>query len=282
MPICPRCGTEATELISLPPALAAKLQASGQSVPGTICTPCISELKNSVTRAAGGVLLAQERAAEQHRLHLWKSRVLLIKKARALMAQKMYADAAVSYEKYLKILQIVFQCKKGEQLTPDMFKESARTSELTVVASVYWDLLRIYDTHERYAERQMTAAKQLAAFVRYTPIFPDVIKRAEAFVKQAKKPEAVKHFLKKAVESRPRCFIATSAFESPLAVEVQILRHFRDNHLRRYFWGRNFIHIYYRNSPKIAAFLDRYPSLKPAVRALLRAFINCAAWFSRF
>jgi hypothetical protein len=115
-------------------------------------------------------LFAQEKAKEQHRLQLWKSRVGLIKRARALMSRKMYNEAAVGYEKYIRILEIVFNCKKGEPLTPTNFKDSARTSELTVVTSVYWDLLRIYDSSDKYLERQQIAARQLAVFVQFTPI----------------------------------------------------------------------------------------------------------------
>jgi hypothetical protein len=235
----------------------------------------MSDLRKTADKASGGVLLAQERAKEQHRVALWKSRVQLIKRARQKMSEKNYSEAAVSYEKYLKILEIVFGNKKGQLLTPEMFKDNARTSELTVVASVYWDLLRIYDSSDKYRERQATAAKQLAVFIRFTPVFPDIIKKAEAFVRQARNPAIIKSFLKGAAQQRPRCFVATSAFESPLAVEVQVLRHFRDQKLRTTKIGRRFIFSYYRLSPAIACFLDRHPGLKPGVRAVLRFAIKC-------
>jgi hypothetical protein len=272
---CPRCGVEVTELHQIDPDLLTKLQASGETVPSQVCHACMSEMRKGAQRASGGVLVQQERAAEQHRLQLWKSRVQLIKKARGLMSKKSYSDAAMAYEKYLKILEIVFQCKKGQSLTPDMFKDNARTSELTVVASVYWDLLRIYDTNDRHTERQNIAARQLATFIRFTPIFPDIIKRAQAFVKQAKHPEAVRIFLKNASETRPRCFVATSAFRSPLAPEVQILRFYRDEYLRKSRLGRNFIRIYYRISPPLACFLDKHSYLKPMVRGILKLMIKC-------
>lgn len=272
---CPHCGNEVSELHRLDPALLQKLQDAGNSAPAEVCNPCRSELHKSVQSQSGGVLVQQERAAEQHRLHLWKSRVLLIKKARSLMSQKNYSEAAVNYEKYLKILEIVFQCKKGSYLTPEMFKDNARTSELTVVASVYWDLLRIYDSSPRYAERQVLAARQLANFIRFTPIFPDIIKKAQAFVKQAKNPDVIKGFLRTASLAKPRCFVATSAFMSPLAPEVQILRFYRDQYLNRSRVGQKLIEVYYRRSPAIADFLDRHPRLKPVVRAFLRVLIKC-------
>ncbi len=272
---CPRCGVEASELHKLDPNLIQRLQDAGDSAPAEVCNPCRSELHKTNQSHSGGVLIQQERAAEQHRLHMWKSRVLLIRRARGLMSQKNYSEAAANYEKYLKILEIVFQCKKGSPLTPEMFKDNARTSELTVVASVYWDLLRIYDSSDRYGDRQSIAARQLASFIRFTPIFPDIIKKAQAFAKQAKHPEIIRAFLKGASSARPRCFVATSAFMTPMAPEVQILRFYRDEYLQKSAIGRIFIQVYYRVSPRFAEFLDTNSALKPIVRGLLRLLIKC-------
>lgn len=275
---CPRCGIQVTELHPVDPELISKLQAAGESnLPPQVCAGCISDLKRTVATSSGGVLMQQERAREQHRLQLWKSRVMLIKKARLCMSQKLYSEAAISYEKYLKILDIVFEVKKGERLKPEAFKESARTTELTVVASVYWDLMRIYDTHERYQDRMTNAAKQLAQFIQFTPIYPDIIRKAESFQKTAKNPQIVKQFLKMSDKERPRCFIATAAFEGPQAHEVMQLRIFRDTRLRGTKLGRRFIANYYRYSPHIACLLDKHPWLKPAVRGFLRALIKCVS-----
>lgn len=274
---CPRCGLQVTDLHNVEGALMQKLHELGEATPGQVCMPCLTELRRVAASATGGMMLAQEKAKEQHRLQLWKSRVNLVKNARTLMAQKAYAEAAVMYEKYLKILEIVFAVGKGEHLTPEHFKDTARTEELTVVASVYWDLLRIYDTSSKYGERQAVAAKQLALFARFTPIFPDILKRAEAYAKQSNNPAVFKSFLRNASNERPRCFIATSAFENPRATEVQLLRHFRDTNLRNSKWGRKFIVQYYKFSPGIAQFLDKQPYLKPFVRGVLRLLIKCVS-----
>jgi len=273
---CSRCGIQVTELHPVPAEFIMKLQAAGESVAPQVCVGCLSEIQRAVAASSGGVLMAQERAKEQHRLQLWKNRVQLIKQARTCMNQKMYSEAAGAYEKYIKIMEIVFECKKGE-LKPELFKESARHTELTVVASVYWDLLRIYDMNDKYADRQSNCAKQLANFIRFTPIYPDIIRKAEIFQRSAKNPAVIKQFLKMSSESRPRCFVATSAFESVYAVEVQQLRFFRDHQLRNYKWGRSFIRWYYRVSPRFACLLDKHSWTKPAVRALLRALIKCVS-----
>jgi hypothetical protein len=274
---CPRCGLKVIDLHPVEAHLGHKLVELGEMPPGTVCLSCLTELRKTASGGKGGVLLAEEKAKEQHRIHLWKSRVSLVKNGRQLMSQKMYSEAAVSYEKYLKILEIVFGVEKGQLLTPEKFKDSARTEELTIVASVYWDLLRIYDTSDKYGERQIQSAKQLAAFIKFTPIFPDIIKRAESFAKQAKHPSVVRSFLKMASAERPRCFIATSAFESPLSHEVQILRWWRDSYLKKSIWGRGLIKIYYRFSPPIAEILDNSKFLRKFTRVLLRYLIKCVS-----
>ncbi|MGZ3795331.1 MAG: CFI-box-CTERM domain-containing protein [Pseudobdellovibrionaceae bacterium] len=271
---CPHCKIQVTELHAVPSDLAMKMEAAGESIPGQVCVGCLSEIQRKVSSSSGGVLMAQERAKEQHRLSLWKNRVQLIRQARVYMNGKMYSDAAASYEKYLKVMEIVFECKKGE-LNPAIFKESARHTELTVVASVYWDLLRIYDTSHQYAERQNHCAKQLASFIRFTPIYPDIIRKAEIFQRSAKNPSVIKQFLKMSSETRPRCFIASAAFESVYAVEVQQLRFFRDHKLKKTSWGRSFVKYYYRISPAIACLLDKHSWAKPGVRCFLRILINC-------
>jgi len=62
------------------------------------------------------------------------------------------------------------------------------------------------------------------------------------------------------------CFIATAAFGSYLAPEVQTLREFRDRVLLTNNSGKAFVEWYYRGSPPVAAFISEYDSLKIAVR----------------
>jgi hypothetical protein len=271
---CPRCGNTAPALQTLDEGLLSKLAESGQSgLPSQVCMNCFSQLAGSIAR--GSVLLAREKAREQRKLMLWKSRVGLIKKARALMQDKAYSDAAVAYEKYLRVLEIVFDAKPGE-LSPEHFKDSARTQELTIVASAYWDLLRIYDTSERYGDRMKATAQKLSTFLRFTPIYPDIMRKAEAFQKTCKNQPVMKAFMKSASETKGKCFIASSAFESPAASEVFVLQRWRDEKLVGTHAGQAFIWFYYRISPHIARFLDMFPALKPFVRAALRKFIDLA------
>ncbi len=65
------------------------------------------------------------------------------------------------------------------------------------------------------------------------------------------------------------CFIATAAYGTPMAEEIQILREFRDGHLRTNPLGSAFVHFYYAVSPPIAEFISEYAVLKLIVRITL-------------
>jgi hypothetical protein len=63
------------------------------------------------------------------------------------------------------------------------------------------------------------------------------------------------------------CFIATAAYGTPMAEEIQVLREFRDEYLLTNPPGQALVDVYYRVSPPIAEFITEHPSLKPMVRA---------------
>ncbi len=63
-----------------------------------------------------------------------------------------------------------------------------------------------------------------------------------------------------------RCFIATAAYGTPMAGEIQILRDFRDKYLSTNPPGRLFVSIYYKLSPPVARFIADHDSLRAAIR----------------
>lgn len=69
------------------------------------------------------------------------------------------------------------------------------------------------------------------------------------------------------------CFIATATYGTPLAVEIDILRDFRDIKLNTNPIGRTFIKFYYLTSPPIANFIKKYEILKWITRQLLKPII---------
>jgi hypothetical protein len=68
-----------------------------------------------------------------------------------------------------------------------------------------------------------------------------------------------------------RCYIATAAYGSPYAAEVDTFRYFRDTVLVRSYFGRAFIAFYYKTSPPLADFIAEREYLKAATRNWLLA-----------
>lgn len=69
------------------------------------------------------------------------------------------------------------------------------------------------------------------------------------------------------------CFIATAAYGTAMAKEIQILREFRDEYLLTNALGQAFVDFYCRISPPIADFIVEHPGLKPIVRAGLMPIV---------
>jgi tetratricopeptide (TPR) repeat protein len=103
-----------------------------------------------------------------------------------------------------------------------------------------------------------------------------------------KKDQAIA-LLKKAHEINPRdinvannlrafetskCFIATAAYGTPMSVEVETLRRWRDENLAASWPGQFFILAYYTLSPPIARMISASEFLKAAVRLLLKPLVK--------
>lgn len=65
------------------------------------------------------------------------------------------------------------------------------------------------------------------------------------------------------------CFIATAAFGSSMAKEVQVLRSFRDQFLKTNAPGRWFVETYYQLSPPVANWIAQHEFARTAARTLL-------------
>ncbi len=65
------------------------------------------------------------------------------------------------------------------------------------------------------------------------------------------------------------CFIATAAFGSDMAPEVQSFRDFRNKYLLPFSWGQKFVKTYYKYSPKYAELIAGNDVAKAVVRGAL-------------
>jgi len=71
------------------------------------------------------------------------------------------------------------------------------------------------------------------------------------------------------------CFIATAAYGSPIAPEVERFRAVRDRYLLSFAMGRQFVAVYYRVSPPLAVWISHSPLLRSLTRVALRPVL---AW----
>jgi len=64
--------------------------------------------------------------------------------------------------------------------------------------------------------------------------------------------------------AKSSCFIATAAYGTPFAEEVDVLRLWRDETLLKSSVGRKLVGLYYRTSPPLARLIESRPALKCA------------------
>jgi hypothetical protein len=73
-----------------------------------------------------------------------------------------------------------------------------------------------------------------------------------------------------------QCFIATAAYGSPMAEQVQMLRSFRDKYLLPCLLGKKLVSLYYTAGKPAAQFIESHPSLKRPVRIILYPMVGLA------
>jgi hypothetical protein len=256
MKVCPNCNKEYPELIPFDANTRQRLAAelNLKTVPENVCPNCFNGFNAQLARDAQKK--NRKQAKEQHRLSLWRSRVQLIKEARDRFAAKQYPNAVIAYEKYFRVLEIIYEVKPNE-IQVAHFNNSARNKELIVIASAYWDLMRIYDQSKKFSKRLDQCAQKLGEFLPYTPIFSEIARKIEDYKKTAKNKEPFDRVLKIAKKGKGRCFIATAAFQDSSAEPVQILTVFRDTVLMKSALGKAFTNFYYKVSPPIASQIDQ-------------------------
>ncbi len=78
------------------------------------------------------------------------------------------------------------------------------------------------------------------------------------------------------------CFVATAAYGSPMAPQVDTFRQFRNRFLLNHTWGKSFVRFYYEHSPKYANIIAQNETLRFFARLALwpiLAFVSLALHF---
>ena len=76
------------------------------------------------------------------------------------------------------------------------------------------------------------------------------------------------------------CFVATAAYGTPFAEEIDSLRRFRDRYLMTHAPGRTLVRAYYAVGPSAADVIRPRPRLRAVVRALLTPVVAFADWLT--
>lgn len=100
---------------------------------------------------------------------------------------------------------------------------------------------------------------------------------AKPFIEKAAKLDpkniTIQHNLK-SLQDPNGCFIATAAFGTPLAYEVNELRYWRDTSLTNHLLGKLIIQFYYKVSPPIAKSIKKSQITRSFIRLLLKPVIR--------
>ncbi len=268
---CPSCKSQALDLLKIDTGMRVALQSVDyqDEIHSSVCSDCYQTLSSLVSQ--GAKLRAQKIAKEENKKIIWRRRIDIMKKAREEMAQKNYTASAVLYEKYMQSLSSGFEVLPN-QLVPSLFNGPNFKKEMVLVAYAYLDLFRIYDQSAPKSQKFLDTKNQLQLFANNPAVRSGILRKLKKYKSSAKTPDAVDAIIKILDKSSgSRCFIATAAFENPMAREVQMLCQFRDQILVKTKLGRIFVNFYYKTSPSIAEILDQSSTLKYVTRFILRA-----------
>lgn len=265
---CPLCGVSTTLLHPIEEGLRLRLEKEGTPIAfEAVCTSCFKNLSKKLSSAT--MMQAERTIQSNHKKNLWKNRLALIRQAHIFIGRKEHSEAAVCFEKYFKILQLVYE-KDFSEFNATMFGDNPK--EVTVMCSSLWALVEIYDLHGQYKNRQEACAAKLGELMPYTNLFANLAKNAAIKARQGNNPSAYRKLLQAANIKTGNCFIASIAFEDRNDPTLVTLRQFRSQVLIRTSAGKHFVRAYYRYSPALANRLQHFSAAKLTLRRVLPVF----------
>ena len=104
---CPLCSASTSLLHAIDAGMRLRLEKEGQHVSHeSVCSNCYKDLSKKLSNAS--FLAAEQTISSNYKKSLWKNRLILVKQARNHLVLKNHAEAAICYEKYLRIVELVF------------------------------------------------------------------------------------------------------------------------------------------------------------------------------
>jgi hypothetical protein len=220
---------------------------------------------------------SEKRRQERQFLEELAKRISIAREGRTLIERRNYPAAMAAYRRFLSITARSFNVEV-EDLAPTQFDEKSRVSESLIISLIFFDLLKILDkldSESAVEERRMYHR----LFIRFTKGMPfqhfaaENIRRHLVYAKtiQNKNEFWATH---KAIAGSAFCIVASWAFDSSSAPQVERLRRFRSEVLWPTRTGRAFTRWYYRNGQKIVGALAPVPGSRRIARAGISAFLR--------
>ena len=231
--------------------------------------------KNSSTSRVGDAI--RENQAKKELQHAQKDkevRLQLAKQGRKAYEEKNTIEAIAIYLKFLELTSRSLNVDIPS-LHPKLFPEKDRASEGLLISSICFDLAKLYDQVDNAGKERATYLRLVVMFsqnMKFQKMMSDNLQKFVAYTSSVRHPDEFKAAAL-ALQKDKRCFIATAAFDSSQAHEVQILRDFRDAYLVGSPIGRWLTESYYFISPPVAEVISKNALLRSLVRFSLKVLI---------
>ncbi len=250
---CPGCGAENVRLKNVDGVL--------------ICDKCASKKFSSKVRKS--IQEAFDKQQENQRRDAYNRRLVITKQAYSALSKGNFTEAIQLYEKYLDVLNTRFKTTT-DSLHLGLFDSKKDEQEILLATAVFWDLARTLD---RVKGKDKEFRLYLKKFVQFSMGTKHMILSAETLRKYLKSnasahPKDIEQAHTALRNKMGKCFIAGAVYGEN-AIETDLLRKYRDNHLMHTLIGRNFIDAYYRASPGIATYVARSRTFSKIIRKIL-------------
>jgi len=211
----------------------------------------------------------------------YSERLGYLRKAQEFSQKDETVNAVICYRKYLGALAGWYKTTE-EGLSPKLFDLKKDAPELLLISQVYWDLSKAYDRNAKLANESVRCLNQFKKFTigfKYQYINSEMLRK---FIKRSKchHPKNFENAYKEIRVNSKKCYIATFCYGEEHEI-TKILRLWK-SHIIHNKAGEQFVEYYYRISPKLILFCEKYPSIGLFLKkCIFRPFLHIFSKFVR-
>ena len=203
-------------------------------------------------------------------------RIGIIQKGKQAYRDNDYQQAIIHYYQYIEVISGIKDVEE-KNIGPHLFDPNTEFMEIIALASIYWDLAKIYDRSPSLRKEFLRCLNQFYIFSINLPSQNINIRIMEKFMRNGnlKNKKDFKKIYKRIYRSSKSCYLADHCF-GPHHSVPSTLRDFK-RFLLDYKIGHVAVTSYYRYSPKIVLFFNKHPRIdfwvtRFFIRPLLQLF----------